>query len=231
MAHRGIEQIFYFQVDNPLARVLDPLFIGHHELAVAQMSTKVVAKTDPHEKVGLVGKVDGRTAVIEYSDLDAELANSRDPDGKLTFRAGNIAIHMLTREFVEDHASGGLELPVHRADKRVAHVDDGGSVVEPTRPNAIKLEMFVFDALPLAERTTTQEVLREDEFAPVKNKSGTDSPQTAADALSAQARRWLAAAGLSAPPVAEVGPLFALDAEEFGRNLTASDFGPVYDRC
>lgn len=230
MARRGIEQLFYFQVDNPLARVLDPVFIGHHVMGRSQMSTKVVAKTEPSEKVGLVGRVDGRTAVIEYSDLDDELTSRRDPDGKLTFRAGNIAIHMLTRDFVEEHASGGLELPVHRADKMVAHVDATGAVVQPSEPNAIKMEMFVFDALPLAERTTTQEVLRMDEFAPVKNAEGADSPRTAQAALSAQALRWIAGAGLTAPPVAEVGPLFALDEADFLRNLTKSDFGPVFDR-
>ena len=231
MAERGIEQIFYFQVDNPLAPVLDPVFIGLHAGAGAQMSTKVVAKSDPDEKVGVVARLDGATGVIEYSDLPADLARSRDEQGRLAFRAGNIAIHMIERAFVEQLLSSGLELPVHRADKQVACVDAEGRVIEPTGPNAIKMEMFVFDALPRATVSVTQEVRREDEFAPVKNASGADSPDTARQALSDQAHRWIAAAGLSAPrELAEVGPLFALDAEEFQRNLTRSDFGPVFDR-
>jgi UDP-N-acetylglucosamine/UDP-N-acetylgalactosamine diphosphorylase len=231
LAGQGIDHIFYFQVDNPLAPVLDPVFIGHHLLERAEMSTKVVSKTDPAEKVGIVARRGGRTAVIEYSDLDPGLAALRDEGGRLRFRAANIAIHVLDVPFVRRITSGGLELPVHRADKRVPCLDEHGRPVEPEAPNAIKLEQFVFDALPLAARTVTQEVLREDEFAPVKNARGADSPETARAALSAQARRWMAAAGLALPRGdVEVGPLFALDREEFLATLTRNDFGPVFDR-
>ncbi len=231
MAAGGVDQIFYFQVDNPLAPVLDPVFIGHQVLAGAEMSTKVVAKTEPGEKVGVLARVDGRVGVIEYSDLGDELAQERDERGRLRFRAGNIAIHMLDRAFVERLVGGDLELPVHRAEKKVPCIDERGVRVEPTEPNAIKMELFVFDALPLAARTVTQEVRREDEFAPVKNAQGSDSPRTASDALADQARRWMGAAGLAPPrDLAEVGPLFALDVEEFRRNLTERDTGPVFDR-
>jgi len=231
MGARGIEEIFYFQVDNPLARVLDPVFIGHHATARAEMSTKVVAKTDPGEKVGILAETGGRVGVVEYSDLRAELAEARDDQGRLRYRAGNIAIHMLRHDFVTRLTAGDLELPVHRADKAVPCLDEQGRLVQPTEPNAVKMEMFVFDALGLAERVVTQEVPREDEFAPVKNAEGSDSPDTARDALIAQGKRWMAAAGLSIPagPV-EVGPLFALDQEEFLATLTRSDFGPVFDR-
>jgi UDP-N-acetylglucosamine/UDP-N-acetylgalactosamine diphosphorylase len=231
MGMRGIREIFYFQVDNPLARVLDPVFVGHHALAAAEMSTKVVAKTDPGEKVGVLAQVDGRVAVVEYSDLSQELAAELDEQGRLRFRAGNIAIHMLGVDFVRRITEGGLELPVHRAEKVVPFIDEAGELVRPEAPNAIKMETFVFDALPLARCAVTQEVRREDEFAPVKNAQGPDSPATARAALADQARRWGAAAGLALPegPV-EVGPLFALDQEQFLANLTRSDFGPVFDR-
>jgi UDP-N-acetylglucosamine/UDP-N-acetylgalactosamine diphosphorylase len=229
---RGIEEIFYFQVDNPLAQVLDPVFVGHHLLARAEMSTKVVTKSDPSEKVGIVARREDRTTVIEYSDLPPALAGQRDETGRLRFRAANIAIHLLNVPFVRRLTARGLELPVHRADKRVPCLDDQGRQVQPDTPNAVKLEQFVFDALPLAERTVTQEVRREDEFAPVKNASGPDSPETARAALSFQARRWMTAAGLALPKGdAEVGPLFALDQEEFLATLTRNDFGPVFDRC
>ena len=228
---RGIRQLFYFQVDNPLARVLDPVFIGHHLLARAEMSTKVVAKHDPAERVGIVARQDGRTGVIEYSDLDPELAARRDEQGRLVFRAANIAIHVLDVAFVRRLLGTDLALPVHRAEKAVPCLDRDGRPVTPKEPNAIKLEQFVFDALPLAERTITQEVLRVEEFAPVKHATGADSPHTARQALSDQARRWMGAAGLAAPSgMAEVGPLFALDQEEFLAKLTRSDFGPVFDR-
>jgi UDP-N-acetylglucosamine/UDP-N-acetylgalactosamine diphosphorylase len=232
LAAQGVEELFYFQVDNPLARVLDPVFIGHHVLARGQMSTKVVPRRDAGEKVGVVARIDGRVGVIEYSDMSPELAAARDGQGRLLHRAGNIAIHMLSLDFVRRLTSGGAELPVHRADKAVACLDAEGRLVKPGRPNAVKLETFVFDALGFAERTVTQEVRREDEFAPVKNAEGEDSPATARAALSDQAKRWMAAAGLSAPKgPAEVGPLFALDQEEFLATLTRSDYGPSFDRA
>lgn len=231
MERRGIEQIFYFQVDNPLAPVFDPVFLGHHMLAGADMSTKVVAKTDPDEKVGVLGKIDGKLGVIEYSDLPDDLARRTDDAGRLVFRAGNIAIHAMSVPFARRVASGDLELPVHRADKKVPHVDADGRAVSPAEPNAIKMETFVFDALPLASTSITQEVRREDEFAPVKNAEGADSPAVTERMLSDQGKRWMAAAGLAIPdkPV-EVGPLFALDRDEFLARLTKNDFGPVFDR-
>jgi UDP-N-acetylglucosamine/UDP-N-acetylgalactosamine diphosphorylase len=232
MERRGIREIFYFQVDNPLARVLDPVFIGHHALARAEMSSKVVPRRDATEKVGVVARIDGRVGVIEYSDLPPEVAAERDAEGRLRHRAGNIAIHMLSVPFVRRITGGGLQLPVHRADKAVPCLDASGAVVKPSRPNAVKMEMFVFDALGFAERVVTQEVRREDEFAPVKNAEGEDSPATARAALADQARRWMAAAGLLLPgsAKAEIGPLFALDQEEFLANLTRGDYGPVFDR-
>ena len=231
MARRGLEQLFYFQVDNPLAQVLDPLFIGHHVQAGAEMSTKVVDKTDPGEKVGVLVEQDGRTSLLEYSDLDPGLAAERDEGGRLRYRAGNIAIHVLDLGFVGRIVGEGQELPIHRADKKVPCLDDAGQLVQPAEPNAIKMEQFVFDALPRAARTVTQAVPREDEFAPVKNAEGNDSPATSRAALVDQAHRWMKAAGLQAPSGdAEVGPLFALDQEQFRANLTQADRGPVFDR-
>jgi UDP-N-acetylglucosamine/UDP-N-acetylgalactosamine diphosphorylase len=231
MAARGIEELFYFQVDNPLAPVFDPAFIGHHVLASAEMSTKVVEKTSPGEKVGVLAKRAGRHCLVEYSDLDDELAAQQDDNGRLRFLAGNIAIHLLNLAFVRRLLQDGTGLPVHRANKKVPCVDAAGAAVEPDEPNAIKMEMFVFDALQFAERVITQAVHRADEFSPVKNAEGDDSPATARDALSDQARRWVTGAGLTAPDgELEVGPLFALDAEAFIETVGQADIGPVYDR-
>jgi UDP-N-acetylglucosamine/UDP-N-acetylgalactosamine diphosphorylase len=231
MASRGVCQVFSFQVDNPLAPVLDPVFVGHHLLGRAEMSSKVVAKTDAREKVGVVARIDGRVGVIEYSDLAPELAAARDEQGRLRYRAGNIAIHVFETDFVRRLLSRGVELPVHRAEKIVPCLDEQGRPVRPDRPNAVKMELFIFDALSHAERVVTQEVRREDEFAPVKNAEGPDSPATARAALVAQGKRWMALAGLPVPsgPV-EVGPLFALDEAEFAANLVHNSFGPVFDR-
>ncbi|HEX5009606.1 MAG TPA: UTP--glucose-1-phosphate uridylyltransferase, partial [Planctomycetota bacterium] len=131
LAQAGVEHLFYFQVDNPLVPVLDPVFLGHHLLGSAEMSSKVVAKTDPHEKVGIVARLGGRLGVIEYSDLDPALARARDGQGRLLYRAGNIGVHAFTLDFVRRLVAQGVELPVHRADKVVPCLDEHG---RPHRP-------------------------------------------------------------------------------------------------
>ncbi|MEM7230327.1 MAG: UDPGP type 1 family protein, partial [Planctomycetota bacterium] len=184
MRKRGIEQISYFQVDNPNVIVVDPLFLGLHAAAPessGQMSSKMVAKTYPEEKVGVFCESAGKTTVVEYSDLPEELAAERDDAGDLRFIAGNIAIHALSVAFVEhltDDASA-FGLPYHRADKKVPFINtDNGSKVEPGEPNAVKLETFVFDAIPLADASIVVETDRTREFAPIKNADGVDSVQT-----------------------------------------------------
>src|SRR5205823_4457554 len=144
--------ISYFQVDNPLVKLIDPLFIGLHELTGSEMSSKTIPKADDLEKVGTFVLGDGKLMVIEYSDLPSELAHARDEAGRRTFDAGSIAIHILSRSFVErltqDTARFGL--PWHRAVKKAPYVDASiGQRVEPASPNAIKLEAFIFDAIPL----------------------------------------------------------------------------------
>jgi len=191
LRERGIRQIFYCQVDNPLARVGDPVFLGHHLLAGSDMSVKVVEKTDPGEKVGLVVQREGRTQCIEYSDLDPRLGALRDPDGGLRFRAGNIAIHAFGLDFMERLASKG-GLPLHLARKKVRALGEG---LEPGIRDGIKFEQFVFDALPSARNVVVQLCERAEEFAPVKNRHGSDSIDTSRQALQAQAARW--AAGLN----------------------------------
>ena len=134
MRERGIRTIFYFQVDNPLVKIADPTFLGLHRSADAEMSFKVVEKQMPEEKLGVVVSVDGSPRVIEYSDLPAELAERREPDGSLELWAGSIAIHLIEREFVE-RLVVGLHLPFHRAIKKVSYVDDSGQAgrIRPSR--------------------------------------------------------------------------------------------------
>src|SRR5262249_18455661 len=158
---------------NPLARPADPLFLGLHALERAQMSSKVVPKRDPGEKVGVLGKLGGRLACIEYSDLPDDLRQARGADGGLLYGAGNIAVHVLALGFVERLTRGALHLPWPLAKKEVEALDGAG---RPSRRAGIKFEAFVFDALGLAERTVTLEVDRAVEFSPVKNARGEDSP-------------------------------------------------------
>jgi len=216
MARRGVETISYFQVDNPLARMTDPLFLGLHAEEGAGMSTKVVPKRDPAEKVGVIGRVDGRMGCIEYSDLPEELRAARTPSGELLFNAGNIALHAIERAFVEELTRGGLQLPWHLARKSVRVVDEHG---RPTEVAGTKFETFVFDALGRTETSVTLEVERSHEFSPVKNAEGEDSPQTSQRDLCRLFAGWARAAGAPLPPRdpelgeprVEVDPLF----EEF----------------
>jgi len=222
MKQRGVEQISYFQVDNPLVRCIDPLFLGLHKLNGAQMSSKMVAKSHAGEKVGAFALIDGKIGVIEYSDLPRELAEARDTDGRLRFIAGSIAIHILEVAFVERLNDGTFTMPYHRAVKKVPHIDlQTAQPVEPQSPNAVKLEMFVFDALRFCERSVVLETIREEEFAPIKNAQGDDSPQTSRQLQSDRAARWLEAAGVSVPrsngrydAVIEVSPLTAVEPQD-----------------
>ena len=226
MSSEGVETIFTFQVDNPMLSVCKPEFVGHHVRARAEMASMVVRKLGPEEKMGVIVRIDGRTGVVEYSDLPDELAQMRDADGELTYWAGSIAVHCIEVGFARTLTEGGLRLPYHRAVKRVAHVDSEGRAVEPDEPNAVKFETFLFDALPHAERAATVEVRREDEFSPIKNAEGPDSPETARRDLNRAYARWLEAAGVSVPrgpdgePVdLEIDPRLALDAQELARRL------------
>lgn len=229
MRRRGIDTISYFQVDNPLVRTLDPLFIGLHLVTESEMSSKAVAKAYDAERVGVFCLVDGQVAVIEYSDLPDELARAKNADGTRRFDAGSIAIHVLSREFVERLTAPGatIQLPWHRADKKVTTVDATGRPVTPTAPNAVKLEMFVFDAIPLARNPLVLFTLREEEFSPVKNAEGNDSPAMTRRDLARRAARWLEACNCQVPRGAdgepalliEISPAFALDADDLRQQL------------
>ncbi|MCE9594999.1 MAG: UTP--glucose-1-phosphate uridylyltransferase [Planctomycetes bacterium] len=217
---RGVEQLSYFQVDNPLAPPADPLFLGLHLEAAAGMSSKVVAKRNAGEKVGVIGRVDGRTSCIEYSDLPAELRDARDARGELLYGAGNIAVHVLDVGFVESLTTGGLKLPWHVARKSMT-VWERGAIVQK---QGAKFETFVFDALPLAPTSVTLEVARAIEFSPVKNASGDDSPATCRADLCRLHAEWVTTRGLPLPAPTEEGyhpveidPAFADQREAFLR--------------
>jgi UDP-N-acetylglucosamine/UDP-N-acetylgalactosamine diphosphorylase len=216
---RGVRHLSYFQVDNPLARPADPLFLGLHAEASARMSTKVVAKREAGEKVGVIGRMDGELSCIEYSDLPDELRDARDADGELTFRAGNIAVHVIDTDFVSELTTAGLELPWHVARKRMAVVD---AQDRPAEVDGVKFETFVFDALARAGNSVTLEVDRSLEFSPVKNREGGDSPQSCRQDLGRLFSGWVSAAGGPAVPLAndgvpavEVDPRLAESVDDF----------------
>ncbi len=224
LLNRGVAHLSYTQIDNPLVHAIDPVFLGLHAEAPgssAEMSSKMIAKTDPAEKVGVFCRSAGRTRVIEYSDLPMELAHARDGQGRLRFNAGSPAIHIIALGFIRrlNDAPGGFALPLHRAKKIVPFINPAtGARVEPAEPNAIKLETFVFDALPLCERSIVLETDRS-EFAPIKNATGADSPESSRRLQTERAAAWLEAAGVRVPRhpdgtpdcTLELSPLTALE--------------------
>jgi UDP-N-acetylglucosamine/UDP-N-acetylgalactosamine diphosphorylase len=198
MRRRGIRHLHVYGIDNMLTRSADPVFIGYCIHENAEAGNKVVWRAGPDERVGVIAKRAGRTQVVEYSELPTEMAALRDADGKLVFGAANIANHYFSEDFLEHTALPNLQLVYHIAKKKIAHVsEDGLSTVTPDDVNGYKLEMFIFDVFPLAERMATLEVSREEEFAPVKNANGTsvDSPDTARVLVSNLCKRWLREAG------------------------------------
>jgi UDP-N-acetylglucosamine/UDP-N-acetylgalactosamine diphosphorylase len=202
MEQRGVDILSYFQVDNPLVQPFDPLFIGLHAGERSEMSSKVTRKAHALEKVGNLCIHNGRLQVIEYSDFPDELAHATNGDGTRTFDLGSIAIHLLDVAFAARLGGADHELPYHRAEKKVPHVDpDTGMQHAPCEPNGVKLESFVFDAIPLAANPILLEVERAEEFSPVKNPDS-DASDSAATARRDQVRRaaaWLEAAGAEIP--------------------------------
>ncbi|MGE0608361.1 MAG: UTP--glucose-1-phosphate uridylyltransferase [Pirellulales bacterium] len=225
LQRRGISLLFYMQVDNPLATVCDPVFLGHHLRTGSQMSTQVVAKRDPLDRVGNFARYAGKARIIEYSDLPDEAAKRRHVDGSLVFWAGNIAVHAFDIAFLKEMAGSADGLPFHRAEKKVPYVDASGHTVDPDQPNAYKFERFIFDLLPAANRAIAVEVDEAECFAPVKNEPGAakDTPESAQRMMVDLHTAWLQTAGVEVLPgvAVEISPLLALDAEELAQKVTA----------
>ena len=222
---RGVELLFYGQVDNPLLQICDPALLGYHLLSGSEMTTQVVEKRHALERVGNVVEIDGRTQIIEYSDLPEEAARREASNGTLDLWAGNLAVHVFNTQFLVRQAGDADALPIHRAVKKVSFVDERGQTVEPSAPNAIKFERFIFDLLPRAKNALVVEVAPADAFAPVKNAPGeaSDTPETARDAMIQRDRTLLEGAGAKCDPLVEVevNPLWAYDSGEAAAKLPA----------
>jgi UDP-N-acetylglucosamine/UDP-N-acetylgalactosamine diphosphorylase len=186
----GVHHVFYFQVDNALVPIADPGFLAAHVVRSSQMSTMVVEKEDPEERVGVLARVGDELRVIEYSEISADLAATRTPEGPLLLRAANTGMHAFTLDFLEQ-MGGDDVLPLHTAFKPVLHGD--------TEVEGVKMERFVFDALHRASRALVYQAPRADVFSAVKSAEGTDTPAAAREAMMAFYRRKVEEVGGSIP--------------------------------
>jgi UDP-N-acetylglucosamine/UDP-N-acetylgalactosamine diphosphorylase len=228
MKRRGVEELFYFQVDNPLVEVPDPLFLGVHKAEGSLVSTKVIRKAYPEEKLGVIGLIDGRMGIIEYSDLDEKSMHSRNSNGELQYLQGSIAIHIFNVDFISRE---NLSLPYHVARKKVKTLIHRGEKTEVVEKDGVKLEMFIFDTIPIADKSIFYETSRDEEFAPLKNREGVDSIDTCIAGQIAKSAGMLERAGVRVPfdekgiPLykIEISPLFALDIESLQKKLEAEN--------
>lgn len=229
MKQSGIETISYFQVDNPLVRIIDPLFIGFHVLENADISSKTLRKASAEEKTGVfVTFGSGKNGIVEYSDLTEEQSHMKDSGGDLLFSAANPAIHLFSCSFIESvTGEDGPSLPYHTAKKKIPAVVNG----TPQEINGYKYEKFVFDALPLSSKNVILETSRDEEFAPVKNASGNDSIFSAHELMEKLFRNWLTMRGIRIPgsvKMIEISPRFALSADDIPEDLEIPDMEKVF---
>ncbi|MDG1301890.1 MAG: UTP--glucose-1-phosphate uridylyltransferase [Opitutae bacterium] len=225
MEELGVDCVSYFQVDNPIIQCIDPAFIGFHVLGQSELSSKMVPKAYALEKVGHFCMQDDAALVVEYSDMPDAMQEETNADGSIRFNGGSVAIHIFDRAFIARAGSttSDLKLPFHRADKKIPCLSTDGVTVIPEAANGVKFEMFVFDALPLARNPVIIEAARADDFSPVKNAEGVDSPKSCQRDQLRMFARWLKAAGeeietdeTGVPSIwFEICHLFAADEADF----------------
>lgn len=222
MRDSGISALSYIQVDNALADGTDPLFLGFHLLRDCEFSCKAIPKTGPSEKVGNFARVGERLGIVEYYEIPEAMAAETNAAGELLFNWGNPGLFIWSRVFAEMQAARS-DLPVHKAHKKIPHIDEAGQLVEPEMPNGFKLETFALDTLAAAQRTLVFACDRDAEFAPVKNATGVDSPESARTLMTKLYRGWVEAGGgrVAAGAQLEISALFALDAEELAEKPDA----------
>ncbi|MEG1559975.1 MAG: UDPGP type 1 family protein [Clostridia bacterium] len=177
----GIEWLNVFSVDNPLQRIADPVFIGATIATGADCGAKVVKKASPDERVGVMCLEDGRPSIIEYYEMDDKMRNSRDADETLLYNHGVILNYLFSVDKLESVLN--KPLPMHIVKKKIPYIDEIGILQSPNEPNGYKFETLVLDMIHMTEKCCVTEVKRSYEFAPIKNKTGIDSPDTARELL------------------------------------------------
>ncbi|XP_050409984.2 UDP-N-acetylhexosamine pyrophosphorylase [Patella vulgata] len=243
MSTRGIEYVHVYCVDNILVKMADPIFIGFCIDKGARCGAKSVVKESPTESVGVVCKVDGIYQVVEYSEISLQTAQLRDSDGNLVFNAGNICNHFFTLDFLKEVSSIAQEknLKYHIAKKKIPFVTEDGQTSKPETPNGIKMEKFVFDVFQFCSDRdfAVWEVLREEEFSPLKNsdKESKDTPTTCRQAIFKLHQRYVEKAGgkfinsdgKTDLVVCEISPLVSYAGEGLNDLVANKTFVPPVD--
>ena len=177
MKQRGIKWVFIGPVDNVLIKMVDPIFIGICQDKNVLAGGKSIIKAYPEERVGVFCKKDGKPDVIEYTEISKEMAEMKNDKGELVYAESHINCNMFNIDIIEKISKN--KLPYHCAHKKIEYLNKEGQVVKPEEPNAYKFEAFIFDAFKMLDEMAIFRVKREEEFAPIKNAEGKDSPKTA----------------------------------------------------
>lgn len=173
----GVKWVFTCGVDNPLVDMVDPYLLGLAITKNCKLATRSLVKTSPSEKIGVICKQNNRVKVIEYSELSEEMANKVNENGDLLFGESHVMFNLFSLDAIKKIANE--KLPYHIAFKKNSYIDENGKLVKPEKPNSYKFESFIFDSFELFDDMAILRGKREDEFAPIKNAEGSDSPETA----------------------------------------------------
>jgi len=187
MKANNIKWVFVGGVDNILLKIVDPLLVGITVSENNMIASKSVIKTNPKERAGVFCKIDGKPGIIEYSEIPEEMTEEVDENGELVYGDVNILSHLYNIEALELLAD--IELPYHIAEKKSNYLDENGNLIVPTDKNVYKFESFIFDAFSNYDNISLLRVNREEEFAPIKNAEGNDSPETAKVLYNARLKR------------------------------------------
>lgn len=174
---RGVEWLNIFAVDNVLQRIADPVFVGATIDSGCVSGAKVVRKADPEEKIGVLCLEDGRPSIVEYYEMTDEIINSREENGELSYNFGVILNYLFRVDKLESIMND--RMPVHVVEKKIPYINENGELVKPETPNGYKFELLVLDMIHMFDNCLSYEVVRDYEFAPIKNKTGVDSVESA----------------------------------------------------
>lgn len=178
---RGVEWLNVFAVDNVLQKIADPVFLGAVLESNSASGAKVVRKADPNEKVGVMCKEDGKPSIIEYYEMSQEMLDEKDENGDYAYNYGVILNYLFHVASLEEVFRS--KMPIHFASKKIPYVTVDGEKISPTEPNGYKFEEFIFDVIHLLDQCLPYEVIRNQEFAPIKNRTGVDSIESARQLL------------------------------------------------